>query len=136
MRGAIRALEEVGFLDRAVVGGGSKHRVAGDGALHRKPVMFQFGSDYAAAFSMANTRAHKVRERQSKLRRTPPTGNAQRVSAGLSEPFLRSPKNRVSEASQVLMGEITKLPPKRTEPNAALEAALERWGMALRGRDG
>src|SRR5215207_7568446 len=49
VRGAIRALEEVGFLDRAVVGGGSKHRVAGDGALHRKPVMFQFGSDHAHA---------------------------------------------------------------------------------------
>ena len=42
VRGAIRALEEVGFLDRAVVSG-STHRPTPDG-LHRKPVLFMFGA--------------------------------------------------------------------------------------------
>src|SRR3954466_15593900 len=44
VRGAIRALEEVGFLDRAVASG-STHRPTPDG-LHRRPVLFLFGSDY------------------------------------------------------------------------------------------
>src|SRR3954471_17666626 len=53
VRGAIRALEEVGFLDRAVVSG-STHRPTPDGELHRKPVLFMFGSDYGPLFSAAN----------------------------------------------------------------------------------
>src|SRR3954447_11884111 len=42
VRGAIRALEEVGFLNRAVASG-STHRATPDG-LHRKPVLFMYGS--------------------------------------------------------------------------------------------
>src|SRR3954451_178582 len=44
VRGAIGTLEEVGFLDRAVASG-STHQPTPDG-LHRKPVLFMFGSDY------------------------------------------------------------------------------------------
>src|SRR3954469_17482032 len=51
VRGAIRTLEEVGFLDRAVASG-STHRPTPDG-LHRKPVLFMFGSDYGSLFIMA-----------------------------------------------------------------------------------
>jgi hypothetical protein len=43
VRGAIRTLEEVGFLDRAVASG-STHKPTPDG-LHRKPVLFMFGSE-------------------------------------------------------------------------------------------
>src|SRR3954467_5221238 len=49
VRGAIRALEDVGFLDRAVVSG-STHQPTVDG-LHRKPVLFGFGTDYGPLFS-------------------------------------------------------------------------------------
>src|SRR4051812_13797924 len=52
VRGAIRALENVGFLDRTAASG-STHRPTPDG-LHRKPVLFQFGNEYAASFSLAN----------------------------------------------------------------------------------
>ena len=65
MRGAIRTLEEVGFLDRAVVSG-STHRATPDG-LHRRPVLFMFGSDYGPPFSAANRRAAAARERRSGL---------------------------------------------------------------------
>ena len=51
VRGAIRTLEEVGFLDRAVTSG-STHKPTPDG-LHRKPVLFMFGSDYGPLFSAA-----------------------------------------------------------------------------------
>ncbi len=53
IRGAIRTLEEIGFLDRAVASG-STHRPTPDG-LHRKPVLFVFGSDYGPLFSAANS---------------------------------------------------------------------------------
>src|SRR4051794_8768950 len=51
MRGAIRTLEEVGFLDRAVTTG-STHRPTPNG-LHRKPVLFMFGSEYDLAIAVA-----------------------------------------------------------------------------------
>src|SRR4051794_26399307 len=69
VRGAIRALEEAGFLVRAVPGKGSRHRLTGAGELHRKPVLFQFGGDYAVSFSRANQGAQKARERHSHTRR-------------------------------------------------------------------
>ena len=68
VRGAIRTLEEVGFLDRAVASG-STHKPTPDG-LHRKPVLFMFGSDYGPLFSAANKRAAAARERRSGVRRT------------------------------------------------------------------
>src|SRR3954453_18477959 len=46
VRGAIKTLEEVGFLDRAVASG-STHRPTPEG-LHRKPALFMFGSGYVA----------------------------------------------------------------------------------------
>src|SRR3954452_16733036 len=69
VRGAIRALEAVGFLDRAIPGKGSRHKLTGTGELHRKPVLFEFGSDYAVSFSRANQRAQAARERHSHVRR-------------------------------------------------------------------
>src|SRR5215208_3573319 len=67
VRGAIKVLEEIGFLDRAVRSG-STHQPTPDG-LHRKPVLFMFGSDYGALFSAANRRAAAARERRSGSRR-------------------------------------------------------------------
>src|SRR3954471_12010912 len=69
VRGAIRALENGGFLDRAIPGKGSRHKLTGAGELHRRPVLFQFGSEYAVSFSMANKRAQKARGRHLQSRR-------------------------------------------------------------------
>src|SRR3954452_8095262 len=74
VRGAIRTLEEVGFLDRAVASG-STHKLTPDG-LPRKPVLFMFGSDYGPLFIAANRRAAAARERRSGSRRTSDTGSA------------------------------------------------------------
>src|SRR3954464_10750887 len=68
VRGAIRTLEEIGFLDRAVASG-STHKPTPDG-LHRKPVLFMFGRDYGSLFIMANRRAQAARERRVRARRT------------------------------------------------------------------
>src|SRR6185312_11290093 len=69
VRGAIRTLEEVGFLDRAIASG-STHKPTPDG-LHRKPVLFMFGADYGPLFSAANKRAAAASERRSGSRRSP-----------------------------------------------------------------
>src|SRR4051812_21914307 len=63
VRGAIRALERVGFLDRAVTGGRT-HQATPDG-LHRKPVAYTFAAEYRDAFAQANKRAAAARDRRS-----------------------------------------------------------------------
>src|SRR4051794_20959262 len=93
VRGAIRALEEVGFLDRAVASG-STHRPTPDG-LHRKPVLFLFGSDYGPLFSAANRRAAAARERRSRCRPVPSPATARRASKPVPAARLtNSPKSK------------------------------------------
>ena len=132
VRGAIRTLEEVGFLDRAIAFG-STHRPTPDG-LHRKPVLFMFGGDYGPLFSAANKRAVAARERRSGTRRTSTPANPLRPSTGvrMARPLI-SPKNKDSEAEKVLMGEI-RPSPSPISPNLKLEAALERWKKAAEGQ--
>src|SRR3954454_23281417 len=103
VRGAIRALEAAGFLDRAILGNkGSRHKLTGTGELHRKPVLFQFGSDYGPLFSAANRRAAAARERRSGSRRPPRTpANPPRPSTGFPEARpTNSPKDKGSEAEK------------------------------------
>src|SRR5690348_6513127 len=96
VRGAIRTLEEAGFLDRAVASG-STHKPTPDG-LHRKPVLFLFGADYGPLFSAANKRAAAARKRRSGARRTPTPATPPRPSTNLLKaPLLNSPKNKESE---------------------------------------
>src|SRR5215204_2241934 len=88
VRGAIKALEEVGFLDRAVTGGRT-HKLTAQDELHRKPILFQFGTEYAPIFIRANHRnraGHRPTPRQ---------------------PFTSSPKGSAAKRA-MLMGEIKK----------------------------
>jgi len=62
VRGAVRALERVGFLDRAVAKGFPYQRMT-NGGLPRKPVLFMFRSDYGPAFVVADRRAMAARVR-------------------------------------------------------------------------
>jgi hypothetical protein len=135
VRGAIRALEAVGFLDRAISDKGSRHKLTGAGELHRKPVLFQFGSDYAVSFSRANQRAQAARERHSHGRRALNPVTASRASTGFQSPAaLSSPKDKGSEAAKVFMGELRPTLPKPPSLNPKLEAALERWKKAAEGQ--
>jgi len=134
VRGAIRALEAAGFLDRPIPGKGSRHKPTPDG-LHRKPVLFQFGSEYASSFGMANKRAQKAHERQPRGRWGVGPGASDRARTGLLKALpLSSPKSKVSEASRVLMGELKPNLPPLKQPNTKLEAALERWRRAAEGQ--
>src|SRR3954470_6101005 len=82
VRGAIRTLELVGFLDRALASG-SASQPTPEG-LRRKPVLYQFGNDYGPAFRAANKGAAEARGRRNRTQ--PVTGPAPvlRPSAGLS----------------------------------------------------
>ena len=130
VRGAIRTLEEIGFLDRAVASG-STHKPTPDG-LHRKPVLFMFGSDYGSLFIMANRRAQAARERRVRARRTQTPTNPSRPSPGFpGAQRLNLPKSIRSEAEKVIMGEIRPKLPEQLLQNSALDAALDRWRMAF-----
>jgi hypothetical protein len=136
VRGAIRTLEAVGFLDRAIPASGSLYKATADG-LHRKPILYVFGSDYAPAFIAANRRAAAARGRRSGERRPVPADAARRPSAAVSEaPVLNSPKSRIQASAVVFMGELTKSssPPPASAPYGPLEAALERLKKAAEGQ--
>jgi hypothetical protein len=123
-------LEEVGFLDRAVRSG-STHQPTPEG-LHRKPILFMFGSEYGPLFIAANKRAAAAREQRSGARRTPTAAKPSRPSLGflMARP-LSSPKNKDSEAERLIMGELRQKPPGPPLQNSALEAALDRWTLAF-----
>src|SRR4051812_46941299 len=133
VRGAIRTLEEVGFLDRAVAWG-STHQPTPDG-LHRKPVLFMFGSDYGPLFGAANKRAAAARERRSRSRQGSGLVASRRPSTRLlAARFTNSPKSKSSEASKVIMGEIRTASadlPALPPPLPAFEAALNRFKKAF-----
>jgi hypothetical protein len=129
VRSAIRTLEEIGFLDRAIPPSGSRYKATEDG-LHRKPIAFVFGSEYAPAFIAANRRAAVARGGPSGERRPIAPTSASRPSTGSLSGFsTNGPKSRIEPERSVLMGPLRKgigLPPKAFEPDANLEAALER----------
>src|SRR3954447_20420060 len=101
VRGAMRALEAAGFLERAVASG-STHRPTPDG-LHRKPLLFMFGGDYGPLFSAANRRADAARERRSGSRRWfDLPARTRQSTAGRSVRLTSSPKSKGSEADKVI----------------------------------
>jgi hypothetical protein len=129
VRGAIRVLEEVGFLTRFLTSG-SRYKATEEG-LRRKPVPFQFGSDYAPLFIAANRRAAAARGRRDGARRTVVPDPARGPSVASAGPSLKSPKGKSKAKPSVIMGEIRgSLPPRASVPDANLEAALERLRQA------
>src|SRR3712207_4212458 len=78
VRGAIRALERVGFLERMPASGRTHQRTAE--GLHRKPVAFTFGADYRDAFDKANKRAQAARDKRSRIGRAQTPAAPQRPS--------------------------------------------------------
>lgn len=131
IRGAIRALEEIGFVDRALVSG-SKYRATVDG-LQRKAVLFVFGPEYAPAFIAANRRAAAARGAQSRQRAPVAPPMTSRGSTALSGARpLSLPENKSEAVPLVLIGKQMQSLPPRAEPNLALEAALARLEQGFR----
>jgi hypothetical protein len=132
IRSAIRVLEEVGFLDRAMPLSGSRYRATEEG-LQRKPILFMFGSDYAPAFVAANRRAAAARGRPSRERRPLTPTPAPRPSVARFE-AAKGPKSTRDPERAVIMGPLRQsgLPPTAFEPNSKLESALENLLRGIR----
>jgi len=134
IRSAITTLEEIGFLDRAVTSG-SKYKPTENG-LHRKPIRYQFGSEYAPLFIAANRRAAAARGGRPGERRAIPAETTRWVSTALpvASP-LKGPKSKSEAVRTVNLGPLVKecgLPPTALEPNPRLEAALDRLLQGIR----
>jgi hypothetical protein len=127
VRNAIRTLEAVGFLDRAVASG-SRYKATEDG-LRRKPIQFCFGADYAGEFMEANRRAAAARGARSPARRVPSPSVTPSPSVAVSE-ARHAKRPKTSEASKTVpLGPLRResgIPPQASEPDPQLEAALER----------
>jgi hypothetical protein len=136
IRGAIRTLERVGFLDRAIPPKGSKYQLTEAGELHRKAVLYAFGGDYAPSFMKANRRAQEAHRRALGERRPLSPNKAQQPAMSLPRaPSTNSPKDKERSGSQVIMGDLRKpvvSPPEPSEPNPKLEAALDRLLQGIR----
>jgi hypothetical protein len=132
VRNAIRTLEAVGFLDRAVASG-SRYKATEDG-LRRKPIMFCFGSDYAREFMEANRRAAAARGARSSARRAPSPSVSPRPSVAVSE-ARHAKRPKTSKASKTVpLGPLRResgIPPQTSVPDANLEAALDRLRRAI-----
>jgi hypothetical protein len=133
VRGAIKALEAVGFLERALASG-SPYKPTADG-LRRKPVLYVFGSEYGPAFIRANGRAAAARGAVSPARRPSSQNRAPRPSTTSAEARpLNSPKSKSEADKSVLMGDVRQtigLSPQASLPDANLEAALDRLRRAI-----
>jgi hypothetical protein len=140
VRGAVRVLEAIGFLDRTIPAPGSRYKPTEEG-LHRKPIWFVFGADYAKAFLAANARAKAARGRAGE-RRKPQPSEPTRSAPQPASFFLNanSPKRSERSGKRVIMGEIAKssgIPPDpsaRTPLDAALERLALAFGLAEGGR--
>jgi hypothetical protein len=145
IRGAIRVLEEVAYLDRDIEPPGSRYKPTPEG-LHRKPVLYVFGGDYARAFIEANERAYAAARRRSRERRPNPSDAARQPSAAPASVFsTKSPKDTRVADQRVSLGELAKggIAPKRDNfvarppaaaPDPAFEASLARYETLFFGR--
>ena len=149
VRGAIAALEEVGYLARIVPEPGRRYQPTADG-LHRRPLVFHFGAEFEALFAAANKRPRRgPRAAQDGRRPLPASPPATRPrpswvppeASGRSGPSAaNSPKNTIPNPTFVNPGELTKrhsrpslpLPESRRDSGLSpLEAAIATLGRNM-----
>lgn len=133
IRGALKTLEAIGFLDR-VEQQGSRYKATEDG-LRRKPIFFRFALDYRGLFEVANKAYRRAKERLSALARAILPQTKERASTGFSAAQTKLPQIQSPSGSVLHLGEKEKesgIPPKAFEPNPNLEAALDRLLQGIR----
>jgi hypothetical protein len=140
VRGAIKLLEEVGFLEREEPEPGRRYQPTVEG-LHRRPLVYRFAPEYRALLTAANRRPRRAPGKAQDGRRAlaaailPATPS--RPSWRPAEPCTNSPKNTSQASATLLMGEVRKGLPEgsftlpETCGNSGVEAALQRLGEAL-----
>jgi hypothetical protein len=122
VRGALAVLEEVGFVARYEPDPGKRYQRTAEG-LHRRPLLFRFGEEYAVAFTAANARAQAARGAPAPARRPIPRPEPQRAPAAnfaapRAMPSVQVAQKQTLGGSRLIMGEERGASP--------LEAAIER----------
>lgn len=97
VRGAIKTLEAIGYLNRGIEPAGSLYKPTPDG-LHRKPVLWGFGGEYGPSFAAANARTERARARRG-------------TKLGMLTVY--SPKYKPVIGDVVLMGEVRRAAGKK-----------------------
>lgn len=135
VRGALAVLEEVGFIARYEPSPGRRYQRTEEG-LHRRPILFRFGEEYAPAFAQANARAQAARGTPAPARRPPSAPQLTRTAppamparssappAGYPRSSPQVAQKQVQGGSLVIMGE------QDAERSSPLEAALARLARA------
>jgi hypothetical protein len=134
IRRAITTLEAVGFLERPIPPSGSHYKTTEDG-LHRKPIKFVFGAEYAPLFHAANKRALAARGGRQGERRSVPADSARRPSTA-SFSGLKSPKGKSEASPKVNLGHLRERSGIPAEPSqdSALERALQNLRAGVFGK--
>lgn len=136
VRGAIKTLEAVGFIERAIRPKGSGYRLTDSGGLQRKAVLYVFGGEYAPSFIKANRQAAAARGGNFRISAPILAKTARRASVTLSvAQITSSPKDKSAAERKVIMGEVTKesgLPASAFDLDPRLEAALARLEEGFR----
>jgi len=136
VRGAIKLLEEVGFLERQEPEAGRRYQRKPEG-LRRWPIAFRFGPDFQTLFTAANRRPRRGPGKAQDGRRplpASPSATRPRPSWSPPEPRTNSPKDTPQNSTALYMGDLAKGLPGRglalPEPRrgSGLEAALRRLG--------
>ena len=128
VRGALAALEAVGFLVReAVVGSAYRPTEAG---LRRKPVLWRIAPEFYALFEKANAAAKRAQgagktDRRPVTLATAPRPSTLAVSRPTAQPRAYSPKETPRSGSVPLGDQPI------ANPNTGLEAALARLRSAV-----
>lgn len=125
IRGALQALEAIGFVIREVMPG-SAYRATEHG-LRRRPVLFRFAPDFMAAFQKANAAAQRARGAGSAARRplAPPAPSRPPESPPVARPAPVLTRKDYPTVG-VLSGERV-----TAESGSGLEAALARLRVAV-----
>ncbi len=135
VRGAIKALEAIGYLERGLTTG-STHKATEEG-LRRKPIRFVFGPEYAPLFMAANKRVRRAKGSDPVARRALTPSPAPRLSTTIlkSQP-LKSPKHKSEADNQVYLGELSQRSGLPAEPSqdSALERALQNLRAGVFGK--
>ncbi len=136
VRGALATLVEIGFLARYEPEAGKRYQRTETG-LQRRAILHRFGETYASAFTRANTRAQGARRAPAPTRRPVPRPAAPRAPTGnvvvpRPMPLPQVAQKQISSERGVIMGEQGRLP-ETGELKSALEAALDRWRVAIGG---
>ena len=145
IRGAIAALEEVGYLARIVPEPGRRYQRTPEG-LHRQPLAFRFGGEFASLFEAANKRPRRSPQKPQDGRRplpaSPLSAMPPRHSWSPPEQRTTSPKKTSQNPTFVDLGEIRERHSRTSSAlrdscqDSGLEAALKRLAEAMGARLG